>query len=108
MRIEAIDLSRQAYESMGIGLPTLPMDKPLQLSELGQCVVIAGKNGSGKTRLLTMLAEVAKKYVTPEMRLQLEYEIAQNLDAKRYSETEVQRIETLGLQQGENPGVKGS
>jgi len=48
MRIEAINLSRPVYESLGIGLPTLPINEPLELRDFGQCVVIAGKNGSGR------------------------------------------------------------
>lgn len=104
MRIEAINLSKQVYESLGIGLPKLPMDEPLQLRDFGQCVVIAGKNGSGKTRLLTLLDDIAKKYVTPEARLQAEYEIAQQLKAKQQREAEVQRIDTQGLREGENQG----
>lgn len=105
MRIEAINLNRQLFESMGIGLPTLPMDEPLQLSGLGQCVVIAGKNGSGKTRLLTLLDDIATKYVTPETRRQVEYEIARNRDAQRRAQTQIERIETQGPREGENPGT---
>ena len=104
MRIEAINLSRPVYESLGIGLPTLPINEPLELRDFGQCVVIAGKNGSGKTRLLTLINDVAKKYVTPEARRQAEYFIAQNLDNNRTLQTEIERIEANGLRQGENPG----
>lgn len=104
MRIEAINLSREVYESMGIGLPTLPMDEPLQLRDFGQCVVIAGKNGSGKTRLLTLLAGVARKYVTPEARRQAEFNIEQTLQAVQDYQAHIQRIETHGLRDGENPG----
>jgi energy-coupling factor transporter ATP-binding protein EcfA2/SAM-dependent methyltransferase len=103
MRIEAINLSRRVFESMGIGLPTLPMDEPLQLRDFGQCVVIAGKNGSGKTRLLRLLNDVAMKYITPDARHQIEYDISQNVSAKKSYQAEVARIEAQGLRDGENP-----
>lgn len=104
MRIEAINLSRQVYESMGIGLPTLPMDVPLQLRDFGQCVVIAGKNGSGKTRLLTLLSEVARKYVTSDARRQAQDEIEQLLAGKQMQLAEVERIETQGLREADSTG----
>lgn len=83
MRIEAIKLDKKTYLSMGIGLPTLPMDPSLQLSNLGKCVVIAGKNGSGKTRLLSLIQNIAKKYVPPQMREQAKNTIEQHKQSKR-------------------------
>lgn len=103
MRIEAINLSREIYESMGVGLPTLPMDEPLLMRDFGRCVVIAGKNGSGKTRLLELLNDIAKKYVTPGARQQAELEIAQFRQGQQRNRAEIQRLQSQP-REGDLPG----
>lgn len=103
MRIEAVNLSGEVYASMGVGMPTLPMDDPLQLQNLGQCVVIAGKNGSGKTRLLTLLEQIATRYVSPELRRQSLYQIAQNQEIQKANRAAAERLEAQP-KNGDPPG----
>lgn len=74
MRIESIRVSKEMVLSKK-SIPSLPMTEPLHLSGFGKCVVIAGKNGSGKTRLLTLLDQAANWYITPEERREKENEL---------------------------------
>ncbi|MEK8048596.1 AAA family ATPase [Ideonella margarita] len=76
MKIESINLSQEVFDEMGIGLATLPLEKPLQMRNLGKCVVVAGKNGSGKTRLLTTITGVANKYLPSAEREQIKLQIS--------------------------------
>lgn len=101
MRIESINLSHQVFEDMGVGLAALPMDKPLQMRNLGKCVIVAGKNGSGKTRLLTLVEKIASKYLTKEEKHQTELQVSLMLDNQRANEAQLDRIRREGLSPGE-------
>jgi ABC-type cobalamin/Fe3+-siderophores transport system ATPase subunit len=52
MRITGVDIGNE-YISNGL--------KPINMSRLNQCVLIAGKNGSGKSRLLSQITETLYK-----------------------------------------------
>lgn len=106
MRIESIDLSKKVFEGMGIGLATLPMEeKPLRMRDLGQCVVIAGKNGAGKTRLLDLLGELASRHVSDDERHQAEFNIVQNAATLQTHRGSLERIRDEGLRNGDPPGL---
>ncbi len=100
MRIESINLSLEDFNNMDVGSPTLPLDNPLQMRNLGQCVVIAGKNGSGKTRLLTLVEQIANRYLTQENRQALEFQESEKSQHKLHYEREVERIQSNGAPTG--------
>jgi len=94
MRIESISLSKQVFEDMGVGMPNLPF--PLELSNLGQVVVLAGKNGSGKTRLLSLVERASKKYLSADERRTLERDLSQTRLNLENSLGQIQRLESMG------------
>lgn len=100
MLIESVKLSSHEVELMGLGPPSLPLEKPLQLGRLGKCVVLAGKNGAGKTRLLTLINNVAHKYVSADSYLQIEAEISRDVQAQKKLEERIAIIERKDLQDG--------
>lgn len=107
MKIESIELSKEVYEGLGVGYSSLLQPgKPLKMRNLGQCVVIAGKNGAGKTRLLDLIAKVTNRYVAPEQRLQAEYNIAQHREAQRVHGLTLERLHGEGPRNGDPPGLE--
>jgi energy-coupling factor transporter ATP-binding protein EcfA2 len=103
VRIESINLTQQVFEEMGVGLPTLPMN-PLSMRGLGQCVVIAGKNGSGKTRLLTLLEQISVKYLITEERREIGHQIARAQTAYDGWQASIKELKNAGPRNGEQPG----
>lgn len=100
MRIESINLNQEDFDHMGVGLSALP---PLQMRNLGKCVIVAGKNGAGKTRLLKQVEQLAGKYLTKEDRQQIELQVRQQKASQKANEIEAERIRREELRQGEVP-----
>lgn len=65
MSIDSIDLDQETYDELGWDPCELPLNPPLRLKQLGKTVVLAGENGSGKSRLLRLLAQLVEKQMEP-------------------------------------------
>lgn len=59
--IEALQLEEEIFRAMGVGMPELVMDPPLEMRGLSKLVVLAGPNGAGKSRLLRLLPKIATR-----------------------------------------------
>lgn len=104
MLIESIDLSKEVFEGLGIGFSSLLEDgKPLRMRNLGKCVVIAGKNGAGKTRLFDLIAQVANRYVSPEERLQAARSMEEHLNSLRSHQLTLELLLREEPRNGDSP-----
>ena len=64
--IEAVHLEKEVFLEMGIGLPELVMEPPIEMRGLSRVVVLAGPNGAGKSRLLRLLPGITSKKLSRE------------------------------------------
>ena len=77
MSIEKVFLEKETCE--GLGFKTRGLSFPLVLQPLTKTVVVAGANGSGKTRLLDLLSEVVEKQL-PRVTLENEEQVLQDAE----------------------------
>ena len=69
MKIEKIDIPEETASGYGL--------KPVKMERLNHVVLIAGKNGAGKSRLLTMLKNIFQTYPDYKKALDLNNNITQ-------------------------------
>lgn len=71
MAITSLTLDQETYERLGIGIAQLPLTPPLRLRGLGNLVVLAGANGSGKSRFLNLLQDLMRKHLPRDSQREL-------------------------------------
>ncbi len=87
MRFTSINIPEEFASKHGL--------KSVQMRGLGQVVLLAGKNGSGKTRLFNLIKEMFNRYPSLEERVSLNERIGYD---EENSENIRQRIKSLQTQ----------
>lgn len=96
MTIKSIYLTQQIFNDMGIGISELPLEKPLDMRNLGKTVVLAGPNGAGKTRLLSLIPKLVSKCLDADTTEQVHHRIRQS---ERNIEDWARTIQNLSSQE---------
>ena len=104
MKIEKINLGETITSKLGL--------KPVQMDRLNDVVLVAGKNGSGKTRLLQLIKEQVITVPNKKRLKELNKNLKANNDLIRQEETNIKNhtyhLETATLSQHQIDSIKNT